>query len=180
MPTHRFVLRAPWAPPSQLSEMSGFPMLQPPLPPQPPTPPVPIRLKTLEEMASPVQLIDELPPAKRGLFWDLLGGDHHALTADILEHPANYDPGLVSLAEDLLEGRRKMEDLTREEQHLLNRGTVDFAQFRTTAQTTKAPPPPPRKMRPSDETKVTEPPPIPEPSVDVPETPGGMRPYWWL
>lgn len=137
-------------------------------------------MRTLEDIASPVQLVDQQPPVKRGLFWDLLGGDYHSLAADIIEHPSSYDDQLVVLARELVEGRKKIEELSNEEQSLLNRGTVDFAQFRPQSQTPKAPSPQPRKMKPSEELKVREPPPIPEPGVDVPETPGGMRPYWWI
>lgn len=173
MSSHKFVLRDPWKPPSQSSGVMDSLLPQPPLPPQP------TQVKSLQEMAETVQLTDD-KPKPRGLFWDLLGGDYHSLASDIVEHPDHYDDRLVVLARELVEGRRKLDDVTREEQSLLNRGVIDFAQFRPQPQKPKAPPPPPAKVRPSDETKVTEPPPFAEPGVDVPETPGGMRPYWWV
>lgn len=174
---HKFILRGPWAPPARSSAPLDSILPKPPSPPQPPQPP---RLKTLEELASTVQLVDEQPPKPRGLFWDLLGGDHHALGEDILEHPDRYDDRLVTLMRELAEGRRKLEELTSDEQNLLNRGTLDFAQLRPDKSQTPKAPPPPKRTKPSDETRVVEPPPMAEPGVDVPETPGGMRPYWWV
>jgi hypothetical protein len=95
---------------------------------------------------------------------------------DVVDHPDRYNDELVALARELLEGRRKLEELSHRERELLNMGTFEFHQYRPPPpQKTKAPAPSPR---PRQELKPVEPPPTPEPGVDVPEG-ASLRPYWW-
>jgi len=145
--------------------------------PKAPSPPAFEKFPTLEELAETARTVDTPKPRPKGLFWELFGGRPDALLADVLEHPEHYESRLVALAQELLEGRRKVTDLTSEEQGLLNLGTVNFAQYRPPKlEKPKAPAPPvPRPRRAS-----AEPPSVPEPGVDIPETPGGVRPYWWV
>ena len=177
---HKFILREPWQPPRTSAPPSASLFPKPPSPPEPPQLSSIPRPKTLEELASLARLADEPTPKPRGLFWDLFAGNISALAEGVLAHPETYDADLVTLARDLVEGRSKLEELTAEQRDLLNRGTLDFAQYRPARETPKAPPPPVRKMKPSDELRVMEPPPLATPGVDVPETAGGVRPYWWL
>jgi hypothetical protein len=132
---------------------------------------------TLQELAAAALLTDEKPAPSKGLFWELFGGSSEALLQDVVQHSDRYSSELVVLARDVLECRKKMEELSDREKNLLNMGAFEFAQYRPEAeQKQKAPASPPRPT--AARSQPVEPPPSPEPGVDVPEG-ASLRPYWW-
>lgn len=150
------------------SSATQFSPLMSELLPRPPEPPRPPTFPSLEETLIGVP---STPPVRtRGLFEDLFGGRPEALLQDALDHPEKYDSRLVMLAQDLYEKRRTLEQLTKEEQEILNLGTLEFVQFKppTTVKTTELPP----KPIPTREVFDT-----PEPGTDIPAT--NIQPYWW-
>jgi len=62
-----------------------------------------------------------------GLF-DALLGNPEILFVDYLEHPESYDDQTAELLQLLVGGARKLHELSPDDQQLLNRATVEFAQ----------------------------------------------------
>lgn len=131
--------------------------------------------KTFELVNPPVA------PTKRptGLFADVLGGRAEVLFQDAQDHPEKYDPRLLPLLIQLLNGKKNANELTSDECSLLDRATLDFATY----------------VPPRDEkaTKVAKAPEVktasPNPDDDdfeleesdvAPEGDGEPSPYWWL
>lgn len=137
-----------------------------PQPPQPPSPPDPF--------APELARVADLPAPSRGIFWELFGGRPDALVQDVVEHPDRYTTELVVLAQDIVEGRKKVGELTRGEAHLLNTGALEFYQFRPapTGATQKPQTKGPRAIAP------VEAPAVPEVGVDIPEG-ADPRLFWW-
>lgn len=118
-----------------------------------------------------VSMSEKQPPAaakRGGLFLGLLK-DPHALLQDLLESPNKYEEGVSTLLQDLVAGRRRLDELTDQEMLLLDRATVDFAQ---PARHNRVIPPPhsPAPVAQRQEPVVEEAMPLIE----------GMQPYWWL
>src|SRR5262245_5310253 len=100
---------------SRASALATLMRLHPLLPP---------RFPTLFELAE-TPLASPASSPRQGLFASLLG-DPAVLFDDLLKNPGKYEPGVEALLLQLIGGRRRLQDLSIEEQELLDRATLDW------------------------------------------------------
>jgi len=138
------------------------------------------RFPTFQEIVDPGTFEVLLPAEEnvvhrpQGLFNGLLQDRIDVLQNDMEEHEDKYQPEVVRLVHDFMEGRRKVESLSEGERSLLDRATLDFATYV-----------PPKKTQSSERqvqhrhSREIEPRDAdPIPGVDVPSN--EAPPYWWL
>jgi len=129
----------------------------------------------VEQLATQGPTVAEVPKSK-GLFWELFGGRTEALQQHVLEHPDQYTSELTTMVRDLSENRRKADELSSQEQALLNTAALTFYQYRP-AVVHKPKAPTREASRP--EARPVDPPARPEIGVDVPAG-AELQPYWWM
>lgn len=143
--------------------------------PQPPSFP------TFTELVEEDLAQQETPRTKRLLdLFDGTLGDPTPLIVDYQKHPEKYGQEVHDLLEQLMQGSKSVEQLTKAERHLLNLATWDYYSAvplkkdpPTTHGSNKA-----RPKRPSRQRKVVPKRAKPRPGADVPVT--ELPAYWWL
>ena len=114
-------------------------------------------------------------PRPQGLFEALLKDHVEILASDAIEEPEKYNPQVISILREMLDGKKSSKSLTASERRLLDQATLDFATY-------TAPKPvvqPPRKELPArvkQEESSEEGTPVPGIDVPITEAPA----YWWL
>lgn len=114
----------------------------------------------------------EKPPAEHrrdGLFNSMLK-DPQVLLQDLLASPQKYEDGVATLVQDLVGGRRKLEEISPSEMELLDRATIDFTQ--PARQQKLVVPPLTRKKTTRGRSGYPR-------SQKAPSL-NGLEPYWWL
>lgn len=107
-----------------------------------------------------------------GLFAALLK-DPRVLLQDLLDSPSKYEDGVASLLQDLVGGRRSLEDLSPAEMQLLDRAVLDYTRPIKIPAPKPVPAPSPR----AQETKDRD---VEYPMGDKAPSLDGLEPYWWL
>lgn len=128
-----------------------------------------LRFPNLFELAS----AEETAEAKRpkGLFEELLGGRSDILFQDAQQHRDRYDETTLALLQDLVTGKRRREELTKEEREMLDQAVCDFASYVPPKETKRTP-----KIEVRQSALKTE---APEHAdIDIPA--GTPNAYWWL
>lgn len=64
---------------------------------------------------------------QQGLFWELLYDDYAVLYYDMLDRPELYDEKTRDLLEQLVDQRRKIDDLSDKERKMLDVATLEYA-----------------------------------------------------
>lgn len=139
--------------------------------------PAPPKFPTFAELA---QVVTTPPPIqKSGLFQQLLGGQTQVLWQDLLKDPDKYEPEVQQLLQEILSGQKSLQALMPEENQLLDRATLDFAQASKTPQPEKDRPP---RSQAGEELpdkaimrEAEEGPPLP-----IPTGADGLDAFWWL
>ena len=130
-----------------------------------------------------VELWSEIPPTHAarpvGLFEALLRTPE-PLWQDATDDPTRYEPRAVMLLTDLMTGSKQLSTLTAEEQSLLDRATIDFAERPVKKETRSQPNGPPLisqkkpapKPRKEKARKPSDRPPTQLRAIELP-------PFWW-
>lgn len=83
------------------------------------------------------------PGPKQELFAALIG-DARELFQELLDDPSRFEPEVAELLQQIINGRRRFEDMDKMERGLLNRAAVDFAQMQSPAPKREGPKEAPR------------------------------------
>jgi hypothetical protein len=133
----------------------------------------PLTFPTLSELAGAVSQV--VPEQKPKRLFDALLGDPKLLMHDLLDHPENYEEGLLELLIALVGGKSQAE-CTEDELALLDRAVMDFnhpqpalkKQIKVASTKTTSPP---EQLDYTDEIEALE---------DPTDFPGDLQPHWWL
>ena len=113
--------------------------------------------------------------------FESLVADPRVLFHGLLESPENYESGVSELLQNLVSGRKKREELTPEEQSLLDRATVEFAAGKRpkpvggAQRQTKAP----KSMTPPEEVELIYSARGPHIPAAVADVPARAPSFWW-
>lgn len=166
--------------------MNSFPpSSKPPSVPFPAVPsPEPLRFPTVDDLLAQaangfslhpiLQLTNPPPPRPEGLFEDLLRSDPSALAQDALDHPDRYADEARALLTELVQSPRRV---SAEERRVLDRATLDLAEYRPPTLPASAPKKRPVEGAPRRQTVEQVVDPLPVPGIDIPED---AAPFWWL
>lgn len=158
--------------PSESTELTSLPKIEPPSP---------LKFPTFAEL---VELEQNQPPTtgrrKMNDLFDGVLGDVTLLLADFQDHPEKYGKETHGLLEQLMSGSTSIEQLSASERRLLNLATFDYYQ----AVPRKQPDHParaaatPQLTRRQRRIKQKAERPRPRPGIDVPVT--ELPAYWWM
>jgi hypothetical protein len=134
----------------------------------------PLVFPTLAELASE-QSATPSPSAKPSPLYSLIG-DPAILLSDLLDDPRKYPDGADVLLQELVLGRKKVDELDAQEALLLNAAVITFVQAPRTPRK-KAEVPRVREPEPEPEEEDLDEHGVPLPAADLtlPEAPT----YWW-